>query len=86
MTTRKHKSLEMQGLADPAPLEIFFSRVNERRVSLGMSQVELAKKIGAVQSYVSRLEGGSFPDSPVRIVALAKALDVSLDWLFGLTD
>ncbi|MGI9335752.1 MAG: helix-turn-helix transcriptional regulator [Gammaproteobacteria bacterium] len=58
-------------------------RVRERRQALGMSQFQLAEKIGVSQERISQLELGKgksirHPD------ALAKALGVSACWLvFG---
>jgi len=38
------------------------------------------------QSGISKIKGGSRPVSDVEVVALAKALNVSVAWLFGETE
>ena len=66
-----------------AHIPIFCSRVKERRKALGMTLQSLGDKVVFPRQGVARLESGLFPRDEWRIVALAKALDVSLDWLFG---
>lgn len=51
-----------------------------------MTQIELAKKAGLSQGYLSELEKDKFnPTTPV-IIGIAVALDVSVDGLLGLDD
>ncbi len=38
--------------------------------------------IGATKPRISELEGGKLPRDEERIIALADALDVTIDWLF----
>lgn len=70
-------------VGDPDTLFIFFVRMRERRVELGLSQTELGAKIGVPHPRISEIERGVFPADPRRLVAIADALGVSLDWLFG---
>lgn len=52
----------------------------ERRVRLGLSQTEVAARMGTSQSAVARLESG---DADIRLSTLeryAAALGCSLDW------
>jgi transcriptional regulator with XRE-family HTH domain len=52
--------------------------VYDRRVELGLSQSELARRAGMTQSQISTIEGGdSVPTLPL-LTRLAKALDASL--------
>lgn len=53
-----------------------------RRLELNMTQEDLAKAISASRPRISDIEKGRFPDDPDRIIALADALDVTIDWLF----
>lgn len=57
------------------------------RMRLGLTQKELAKRVGCHQPYISGLESGSFSPTPVLLTRVALALD---DWHFeqkhGLTD
>ena len=86
MTRRKAQKLASEGLAEPEELHVFFKRLNERRTELGLSQVNFGALIGISGQMAYQLENGALPRDPARIAAIAKALGVSLDWLFGLTD
>lgn len=62
-------------------------RVKQRREQLGWNQTELAYRAGMTQAKVSQVEnararGGLYAAS---LMDLAKALDVSADWLLGLS-
>ncbi len=61
----------------------FCINVQKKRLELGMSQAELAEKIDTARPRISELESGRFPEDPERIVAIAKALSVDINWLFG---
>ncbi|MCD8140499.1 MAG: helix-turn-helix transcriptional regulator [Planctomycetaceae bacterium] len=61
----------------------FSVNVQKRRLEIELSQAALGEKIGVPASRISDIEGGRFPYNPDRIIAIADALDVSLDWLFG---
>lgn len=53
--------------------------VYDRRIALGLSQTELAKRAGMTQPQVSKLElGGTVPTLPL-LARLARALDASLN-------
>ena len=63
-------------------LERFRERLAEARNEKGMTQGELAKKIGVTPQAVSKWErGGSYPDIEM-LDAIATILDCSLDYLF----
>lgn len=65
---------------------IFCARVKERREALGLTGQQLGDLILMPHQSVYRLESGKLPRDEWRLVAIAKALDVSLDWLFGLDE
>ncbi|MFH1968319.1 MAG: helix-turn-helix transcriptional regulator [bacterium] len=50
----------------------------ERRIKQGLTQAELAKKIGTKQSAISRLERGTYNPTVAFLKNLAEALDVEL--------
>ena len=50
----------------------------ERRIQQGLSQDELAKKIGTKQPAIARLESGSYNPSIVFLRKTVKALNASL--------
>ncbi|MFH1284484.1 MAG: helix-turn-helix transcriptional regulator [Candidatus Peregrinibacteria bacterium] len=52
--------------------------VIEKRLEKGMSQAELAKKIGTKQSAISRLESGNYNPSIKLLEKVAKALNLKL--------
>ena len=60
----------------------FCQNILARRAELGITQERLAEMIGATKPRISELEGGKLPRDEERIIALADALDVTIDWLF----
>ncbi len=67
-------------------LEIFANRLNEELQIQNISQEDLAKDINISTGALSNYRTGSrFPDARI-LVALSKKLNVSLDYLFGITD
>lgn len=62
-------------------LELEFSIVEQvirKRLEKGLSQKQLAEKIGTKQSAISRLEGGNSNPSVAFLEKIAKALDSKL--------
>ena len=53
------------------------------RNKAGLSQMELAERLGVSRQAVSRWESGDTTPSVDKLKALAKLYGVSLDWLFG---
>ena len=86
MSPRKSLPPEQRAGYDPSKCPTFCRRVRERRESIGMTQLDLGAAIGIRKQEVSTLEGGKFPRDHDRIVAIAKALQTDLNYLFGLTD
>ena len=58
--------------------KIIGSRIQKCRSEKKMTQSELAEKIDTNQKHLSRIEGGYHRTSLDTIVAIAKALDVSV--------
>jgi ribosome-binding protein aMBF1 (putative translation factor) len=54
------------------------AQVTERRLALGLSQVELAKLCNTSQSAIARLEAGGRPPRIDTLLRLAEALDCDL--------
>jgi len=63
-------------------MQTFSDRVRARRIELGLSQVQLAKKAGLSQSTVAQIERGRNSRS-AHILNLAEALKVHPRWLEG---
>jgi transcriptional regulator with XRE-family HTH domain len=60
-------------------------RLRAVRVNAGLSQKEIAERLGITQSYLSRIENGGNPINSV-VVQLAEILGVSTDYLLMRTD
>lgn len=58
-------------------------RVRKQRHELGLTQQELADKVGVSTSFLGHVERGSRRASLETLVALANALDVSTDYLLA---
>ena len=63
------------------------SRLKQLRVQLGLTQTEMASKLGMVQQAWQKLEAGKVPDMRAStIILICSTLNVSADWLLGLED
>ena len=58
-------------------LDIFRLNVRQRRTELGMTQTEIADKIGVDAGYISDLERGRRKPNLSRLAPLAEALDTT---------
>jgi PAS domain S-box-containing protein len=65
----------------------FGERLRDLRKHKGLTQNQLADKVGVSFTYISKLETGALPPPRERtIVALARVLDTEPDELFGLAE
>ena len=63
--------------------EIFISRLDQARREKGLTQRELANRVGVTEVSMSRyVNGARVPKGPI-VVNIAKALGVSVDYLVG---
>lgn len=62
------------------------NRIKELRVNLGISQVELAKKIETSQRNIGRWENESNEISMYNLIKLADIFNCSIDYLVGRED
>ena len=67
-------------------LPIFQERLLLARRRAGVSQGQLAKRTEMYASDISKMERGRMLPTAPRLRRLAEALDVSADYLLGLTD
>lgn len=65
---------------------IFSKRIKELRESLGMSQSDFAKSVNTSQTTLSSYENTDKTPSLDIVKEIALKYNVSLDWLFGLSD
>lgn len=68
------------------PQETFAVRLLREESAAGLRSFELAKKAGIRRNVLYQLENGMFNPSFKTIVSLARALDVSADYLCCLID
>lgn len=59
----------------------FGKRVRELRLAMGLSQEELAFKVGVHRTYLGGVERGERNPSLKNIAAIARALDITLQEL-----
>ena len=60
------------------------NRIRSKRITLGLSQEELAERIDRAPKYYSDIERGSCGMSVETMLSISKALDISLDYMmFG---
>jgi transcriptional regulator with XRE-family HTH domain len=64
---------------DPAALDAIGHRLREERISAGISQRELARRLGLSASLISQLENGQSRPSVGTLYAIVTELGVSLD-------
>lgn len=58
------------------------NRLKERRTELGLTQAELAERVGVTRKTVNTVENGVFTPSALLAIKLAKALNVPVERLF----
>jgi len=62
-------------------------RIRQARTAYGMSQAELARRIGISGQAMYQIENGKTPDPQAsRITMIAQVLGVSADYLLGLIE
>lgn len=85
MENRARKSAAYQAaLEEQQPYEQFARLVIRKRMQLGLTQQQLAERMGTSHSVVSRLESGQHRFSFATMRKLAKALDTHL--VYGFQD
>jgi putative transcriptional regulator len=60
--------------------------IKERRAATGLTQAELAERVGVTRKTVNTVENGVFVPSTVLALKLARALGVTVEQLFWLAD
>ncbi len=63
--------------------ESFNKRLKGLRLEVGLTQTELAKRIGATQRQVSFWESGQIEPNIFWLIKLADFFDVQIDYLVG---
>lgn len=65
---------------------MFYERIKELRLSLGINQVQFAKKLNVTKQCVSNWENANLQPSIDMLIRIAKTFSVSTDYLLGLND
>lgn len=65
-------------------MSVLHNRLKEARTTAGLTQAELALRIGASRKTVNTIENGVFVPSTVLALRLAAALGVPVEALFSL--
>ena len=63
-------------------VERLANRLKERRSELGLTQAELAEKVGVTRKTVNTVENGVFTPSATLAIKLSQALEISVERLF----
>lgn len=58
-------------------------KIKEERIGKGYTQEELGEKIDSTGSYIGQIERGERNASMAKIILIADALNVSIDYLTG---
>ena len=67
-------------------MDIVAKRLRKARTALGLSQLQLANRLGNTRHLISQVEHGRCGLTMPRLSAAAQTLGVSVDYLFGLAD
>ena len=62
------------------------NRIKERRSELGLTQAELAERVGVTRKTVNTVENCVFTPSTILALKLSEALDLSVERLFWSED
>jgi putative transcriptional regulator len=62
------------------------NRLKDRRTELGLTQAELAERVGVTRKTVNTVENGVFTPSTTIALKLAKALGEAVEHLFWLVE
>lgn len=63
--------------------ETLGARIRQRREALGLDQAELGARVGVARSQVSVWENGHQVPGGANLVKLARALEVTSEWILG---
>jgi putative transcriptional regulator len=68
------------------PAERLANRIKERRGELGLTQAELAERVGVTRKTVNTVENGVFTPSTTLALKLAESLDLTVEQLFWIEE
>ena len=62
------------------------NRLKDRRSELGLTQAELAERVGVTRKTVNTVENGIFTPSTILALKLAESLGLSVEQLFWIEE
>jgi putative transcriptional regulator len=62
------------------------NRIKERRAESGLTQAELAERVGVTRKTVNTVENGIFTPSTILALKLAEALGLTVEQLFWIEE
>lgn len=65
-----------------APYKIFLKRLYKARENSGLTQIDVAQRLGKPQSFVSKCEQGERTVDVLDLLKFSKIYNVSLDYFF----
>lgn len=65
---------------------MFFERIKELRLSLGMNQIQFGRKLFVTKQCISNWENGNIQPSIDMLIKIAQTFSVSTDYLLGLNN
>jgi len=65
---------------------VFGERLKKVRIERGLNAIEIAKEIGLSKSAISQIENGLIYPSATNIIKICQLLEVSADYLLGLSE
>lgn len=81
--TGKPLELDSLKLSDEERRQQFGARVRIMRKALGLTQTELAEKLGVTNQAIATYEKGKREPNFRNLLGLSRALNVTIDWLLG---
>jgi putative transcriptional regulator len=66
--------------------ERLVNRLKERRGELGLTQAQLAERVGVTRKTVNTVENGVFTPSTILALKLAESLDLTVEQLFWIDE
>ncbi len=64
---------------------MFFERIKELRLSLGLNQIQFGRKLFVTKQCISNWENGNIQPSIDMLIKIAQTFSVSTDYLLGIT-
>jgi transcriptional regulator with XRE-family HTH domain len=85
LTTPAHLAGPAMAVTDKAFYKQLGQRVAERRKAAGMTQVQLAERLGIAQQTLAHYEGGTLRVAVATLLPLCEVLETSIEELVGMS-